>query len=167
VILSIHPYVRAHIYGPAGMSSSDHFDRTLPIPGLADGYWEYEGEIRRNTLLLTPRGTSAGGGYSTVDDLLAFDRALRSNKLVSAEMRERLLAPDPERSSPSYGYGFMIMALGEDREVGHGGKFPGTSAHLSIFLDSGYTFVALCNGPGAQIAYSRALGLIERAKIDR
>ena len=133
----------------------------LPV---VDGYWTYEGKLRKNSLRLTPRGTPAGGGHSTVNDLLAFDVALRSNKLLAAETRDWLFAPDPDRNSPSYGYGFMVSALPPDREVGHGGSFPGVSAHLSMFLDSGYTFVALCNGNGAQTAYMKALALIEQAK---
>jgi len=150
---------------PEGMADSDHFDHTVPTPGLADGYWNHDGVIRKNTLFLAPRGTSAGGGYSTVGDLLKFDQALRSNKLLESETRDRLFEPQPERNSPNYGYGFMLVALGSDREVGHGGTFPGTTAHLSVFLDSGYTIVALCNGVGAQVAYNKALGLIERAKM--
>lgn len=158
-------YVRRHVYDPAGMTRSDHYDVTRPPAGLADGYWRDEGVVRKNVLFLTPRGTPAGGGYSTVRDLLAFDAALRSGKLVSAAMRGQLFAPDPERSSPGYGLGFMIHALGEDREVGHGGTFPGVSSMLAMFLDSGYTFVALSNGDGgAHTAYNKFLTLIDRVR---
>lgn len=157
--------IRQNIYEPAGMTNTDHYDRTRPIPNLADGYYKDEdGQWTKNVFLLSPRGTSAGGGYSTVEDLLAFDVALRANKLVGAETRDRLFAPDPERNSPAYGYGFIISALAPDHEVGHGGTYPGVSAHFSMFLDSGYTFVALCNGSEAQTAYTKALELIERAK---
>jgi len=58
----------------------------------------------------------------------------------------------------------MVSSLAPDREVGHGGTYYGVSARLSMFLDSGYTFVALCNGPAAQTAYTKALELIERSK---
>ncbi len=146
------------------MKNSDSYDRTLPIPNLADGYWKDEGVWRKNTFMLSARGTSAGGGYSTVADLLAFDTALRSNKLLTEEMRDRLFTPDAERNSPGYGYGFIIGALAPDREVGHGGSYYGASAQLSMFLDSGYTFVALCNDSAAQTAYMKALVLIEQTK---
>lgn len=159
-----YSYVREKIYDPAGMTRSDHYDHTLPSPPLADGYFEHEGELRKNTLLLAPRGTSAGGGYSTVRDLLAFDRALRDGSLIGPKMREQLFNPQPDQNSPSYGYGFMVMSLRGDHEVGHGGTFPGTTAHLSIFLDSGYTFAALCNGLGAQAAYNKVLELMERVE---
>ncbi|MCP3979156.1 MAG: serine hydrolase [bacterium] len=160
-----YDYIRRQVYGPAGMKNSDHYDRTRPNPDIADGYWtDEDGVLTKNDFLLSPRGTPAGGGHSTVEDLLAFDVALRADKLVGEEMRDRLFAPDPERNSPAYGYGFIISALAPDHEVGHGGTFPGVSAHLSMFLDSGYTFVALCNGPAAQTAYTKALELIERSK---
>jgi CubicO group peptidase (beta-lactamase class C family) len=157
-------YVRQHIYRPAGMVHSDHYDHTVPNPWLAEGYWVHEGTRRKNTLLLAPRGTSAGGGYSTVNDLLAFDVALRSNKLLGPEIRDRLFASDPERNSPSYGYGFMISGLDPDRAVGHGGSFPGVSAYLTMYLDSGFTFVALCNDDGAGRASTKVLSLLERLK---
>lgn len=163
--MDYYEYIREHVYGPAGMKDSDHYDRTRPDPSLAEGYWKNEeGLWTRNVFLMSPRGTPAGGGFSTVDDLLAFDVALRTNKLVGTEMRETLFAPDPERNSPAYGYGFMIGALAPDKEVGHGGTYPGVSARFSMFLDSGYTFVALCNGDGASAAYTKALELIERNK---
>ena len=79
-------------------------------------------------------------------------------------MRDRLFAPDAERNSPAYGYGFMIGGLPPDAEVGHGGSFYGVSARLAMFLDSGFTFVALCNRDGAQMAYMKALTLIEQTK---
>jgi CubicO group peptidase (beta-lactamase class C family) len=134
------------------------------VPNVAGGYWKEDGEWRRNILLRAPVGTSAGGGYSTVEDLLAFDAALRSGKLVTPAMWDRLVSPDPERNSPGYGYGFMLSSPPPDREVGHGGTYYGVSARLSMFLDSGYTFVALCNGMGAQTAYAKVLSLIARVK---
>ena len=54
--------------------------------------------------------------------------------------------------------------MSPDGEVGHGGTFPGVTAHLSILLDSGFTVVALSNGLGAQAAYMKALALIEQTK---
>ncbi|MGD8376376.1 MAG: serine hydrolase domain-containing protein [Acidobacteriota bacterium] len=159
-----YDYIRENIYLPAGMKYTDHYDITRVVPNVAEGYWKEDGEWRRNILLRAPVGTSAGGGYSTVDDLLAFDVALRSGKLVTAAMWDRLVSPDPERNSPGYGYGFILSSPPPDREVGHGGTYYGVSARLSMFLDSGYTFVALCNGMGAQTAYAKVLSLIARVK---
>jgi hypothetical protein len=45
----------------------------------------------RNTETLPYRGTSAGGGYSTVTDLRRFADALMSHKLLRADSTEQLI----------------------------------------------------------------------------
>ena len=69
------------------------------------------------------RGGPHGGGYSTVEDLLKFDRALRGNKLVGAEYVKILTTAKPELNSPNYGFGFSISSDG--KSFGHSGGFPG------------------------------------------
>jgi D-alanyl-D-alanine carboxypeptidase len=46
--------------------------------------------FRPNTDTLPYRGTSAGGGYSTVQDLLKFANALEEHKLLNPEFTEML-----------------------------------------------------------------------------
>ena len=42
------------------------------------------------------------------------------------------------------------------------GSTPGVSAHLSMYLDSGYTFAVLSNGSGAQMVTAKIIELISR-----
>jgi CubicO group peptidase (beta-lactamase class C family) len=150
---SYYDYVREHIYRPAGMINSDCYELDLVTPNLALGYEkEYTDSgvrFRNNLFEHVIRGGPAGGGYSTVEDLLRFDMALRSNKLVGADYVKLLLSPKPDLNSPDYGYGFQI-----DRErkiAGHGGGFPGISSNLDMFLESGYTAVVMSNyGQGSR-----------------
>ena len=93
------------------------------------------------------RGGPAGGGFSTVRDLYAFDRALRGYVLLDADHTEMLW--DPQPGSPEYGFGFGLSGTPDDRVVGHGGGFPGISAKLDMYLDSGYTVAVLSNYDGA------------------
>jgi CubicO group peptidase (beta-lactamase class C family) len=83
-----YDYVREHIYKPAGMASTDSWELDVPVPNRAVGYTldgprgPAPGGGRRNNLFLTSfKGSPAGGGYSTVDDLLRLDAALRSGLL--------------------------------------------------------------------------------------
>jgi CubicO group peptidase (beta-lactamase class C family) len=159
-------YVRANVYGPAGMTASDSYDMDRPVPNLAIGYSRgrssdggptWENNIFKHVI----RGGPAGGGFSTVRDLLAFDQALRSGQLVSAEATEVLWTPRP--ASPAYGYGFGITRLRDDRIVGHGGGFPGISAKLDMYLESGYTVVVLSNyDRAASVVSEKARELIAR-----
>lgn len=81
---SYYDYVRTHVYAPAGMTATDSYLRDPGPPNRATGYTRRDaadGAWRENTAMLPGRGSPAGGGYSTVDDLKRFADALRSGKL--------------------------------------------------------------------------------------
>jgi CubicO group peptidase (beta-lactamase class C family) len=144
---SYFDYIRENIYRPAGMTNSDCYELDQINQNLAVGYEkEYTDEgvrFSNNIFKHVMRGGPAGGGYSTVDDLLKFDVALRSGKLVGQDLVKTLLSAKPEINSPEYGYGFQI-----DKELsiaGHGGGFPGISSNLDMFLDNGYTAAVMSN----------------------
>jgi len=118
-----------------------------------------------NTFFLSPRGTSAGGGYSTVEDLLKFDRALRLSGLVSPTMAETLMEGKVDTSSSSvrYGYGFVDDRSGLQRVVGHSGGAPGINGNLDMFRESDITFVVLTNVDHiAQTVTMKARRLLEK-----
>ena len=149
---SYYDYVRENIHKPAGMVNSDCYELDRVNTNLAVGYEkEYTDngvEFRNNIFSHVLRGGPQGGGYSTVEDLLKFDVALRSGKLVGQDYVKLLLSAKPELKSPQYGYGFQIDA--EGRIAGHGGGFDGISSNLDMFLGSGYTGVVMSNyGGGA------------------
>ena len=81
-----YDYVQQHIYDAVGMKNSGSAPTTQWVANLALGYTpEGDGELRANTDTLPGRGGSAGGGDSTVGDLLVErDQALRGSKLLSA-----------------------------------------------------------------------------------
>ncbi len=81
-------YVREHIFQPAGMTATANYELDVPVPNRAVGYTREgprgaaPGGGRRSNLFSTLfKGSPAGGGYSTADDLLRFDAALRSGLL--------------------------------------------------------------------------------------
>lgn len=144
-----HEYVREHIAGPAGMVNTDAYELDRVNPNLAVGYQKLftdNGvEFRNNLFEHVIRGGPAGGGYSTVEDLFRFARALRSGRLVRPESFALMTSPKPELNSPNYGYGF---GLNSDGSVGHTGGFPGISSALALFPDE-LTVIVLSNHGGA------------------
>jgi D-alanyl-D-alanine carboxypeptidase len=85
---SYDDYVGEHIFKPAGMTSTGAFDLDDVVPNRAVGYTRRsprgpasDGGRRSNLFLTAFKGTSAGGSFSTVDDLLRLDTALRSGIL--------------------------------------------------------------------------------------
>lgn len=78
--------MREHIYKPAGMKDSDSYEKTNPQPNQSKGYMKEDGKWVSNYASLPLMGSSAGGGDSTAPDLLRFDQALRSHRLLKAEL---------------------------------------------------------------------------------
>jgi len=151
---SYYDYVREHVFKPAGMTLTDSLPEDQAVAGRSVGYMKSEDGKSwvSNANTLPYRGTSAGGGYSTVEDLLRFANALQGHKLLDAQHTE-LLTTGKVEAGPGgkYAYGFIDRTDNGLRCFGHGGGAPGMNGDLEICQD-GYVAVALANmdPPAAQ-----------------
>ena len=137
-----YDYIRENIYVPAGMTSSDSYERDAVVENMATGYTNMhpyddigEGYLRTNTLMLSPNGTPAGGGYSTAGDMLRFATALKSYRLLGAEYTGLLLNSFEDIDPGSKPRSGIAIA----------GGAPGVSAFMSLALESKYTVIVLSN----------------------
>jgi len=146
---SYDAYVRDHIFVPAGMTSTDNLPENSHVTGLSVPYTgETEQSLRSAEDSLPWRGTSAGGGYSTVRDLLKFATAIQAHQLLDAPHTDLLLTGkvDTPRRGLRYAYGFEdAMLPGGLHRIGHGGGAPGMNGVLGMFIDNGYVVVVLAN----------------------
>ena len=128
-------YVRDHIFKVAGMENTGHYEADVVTPNLASGYslrLAPGSGSRRNNIFSRPlRGSSAGGGYSTVEDLLKFANALDSKKLA---IPASLSAQVPD-----------IPGGGLANGVGAAGGAPGINAEFDTKVAGDYTIVVLSN----------------------
>jgi len=132
--LDYYEYVRRHIYDPAGMKDSDSYEADAVVPNLAEGYtrnWDendHAGEpLRRNIYTRPARGSAAGGGYATAEDLLRFVEALRSGKLLAAPYAEWVLGGPEPRSGAA-----AAPRRGGPGGMGYAGGAPGINAALEF-----------------------------------
>ncbi|MGO8959019.1 MAG: serine hydrolase domain-containing protein [Streptosporangiaceae bacterium] len=144
-----YDYVKAHIYQPAKMTATGSQPEDQAIPDRSVGYMKPPGTAKPvpNTDTLPYRGTSAGGGYSTVEDLARFAWALLGHQLLRPDSTQLLITGKVEPAPGArYAYGFED---GRDAEgngsVGHGGGAPGMNGDLRIYPKSGYIVVVLAN----------------------
>jgi len=124
------------------------------VPKLSVGYTHMgprpgpPGPLRPNTDTLPYRGTAAGGGYSTVGDLLRFMNGLNSHRLLDASHTEMLMKPRLATARPgneqALGFGVRTWPEGVV-SVGHGGGAPGMNGELMYFQKTGYLVVVLAN----------------------
>jgi CubicO group peptidase (beta-lactamase class C family) len=128
------------------MARTDSLSEDEPVPDRAVGYMKRDGEWKPNTSTLPYRGTSAGGGYSTVEDLLRFANALTGHKLLN-ERDTATLTTGKVAMGPiaKYAYGFGDFNRDGVRWFGHNGGAPGMNGELQIFPESGYVIVVLAN----------------------
>jgi len=144
---SYYNYVRDHVYSPARMISTGSEPEEQGVPDLSVGYTKQEGDIwQPNRFLLPYRGTSAGGGYSTVGDLLQFANALRDNKLLDGYYTKMLTTGKIDMPfGGRYAYGFQDRTMNGSHCFGHGGGSPGMNGELEVCQDSDYTIAVLAN----------------------
>jgi D-alanyl-D-alanine carboxypeptidase len=142
-----YDYVRQHVYDPAGMASTGSEPENVDVKLRSVGYMlDRAGALVPNTNTLPYRGTSAGGGYSTVGDLLRFANALEDHKLLNAHYTDLLTTGKVDTpNGGKYAYGFAEQVLGGVRCFGHGGGAPGMNGELQICPQSGYTIAVLSN----------------------
>ena len=143
-----YDYVRDHVYAPAGMTSTGSLPEDQAVAQRSVGYTKFGGgeAWQPNTDTLPYRGTSAGGGYSTVEDLQRFADALANHKLLDAHHTELLTTGKMDTGNgDKYAYGFMDRTQGGVRNFGHGGGAPGMNGELAVYPQSGYVVTVLAN----------------------
>ena len=152
-----YDYVAEHIYKPAGMTLTASLAEDQVVAGRSVGYTRFREPSanrssaapeawRPNTDTLPYRGTSAGGGYSTVEDLFRFAMALQSHKLLDAEHTELLTTGKVNTpGGGKYAYGFGDETISGIRCFGHGGGAPGMNGDLKTCPGAGYVVAVLAN----------------------
>jgi D-alanyl-D-alanine carboxypeptidase len=157
-----YAYVRDQIFKPAGMNSSDWFPSDDVSPNLATGYTHLEGdEWIANIHELPGRGSSAGGGYSTLDDLYSFIHALLGGKLLNARYSEWMLTSMiPETDPP------LPLRRGG---IGIAGGTAGVNAAVELDAETGNVVIVLANydPPAAQEVSKTIRGLMKRVTWEK
>ena len=144
-----YEYIHEHIYKPAGMNNTNSDPgpaQTRAIGYTKKGSAASRPELHPNTDHLPYRGTPAGGGYSTVEDLLKFAIALRENRLLNADYTALLTAGKVQTPMGfSYAYGFGVQTINGTLCYGHNGGGMGINGELQICPATGYVVAALAN----------------------
>jgi CubicO group peptidase (beta-lactamase class C family) len=139
-------FVKENILDKAGMSNSCYFasettNTVSPLVRSEKGdSWI---EVERGKGM----GSSAGGSYSNVNDMLKFSNALRKNLIVSKETLKNMISVKNNNMivTEDYGYGFIIQKFAQELSYGHGGTAKGVNFEFRYFPNSDITFVIFSN----------------------
>src|SRR5260221_13251967 len=94
------------------------------------------------------KGHPAGCAFSTVEDLFKFGLAVRSHRFLEPSPTALVLSGKvewPDNPRIRYAYGWQERVGNVQRLVGHGAAVLGVRPHFHVYLDPGYTVVALSN----------------------
>jgi CubicO group peptidase (beta-lactamase class C family) len=145
-----YDYVRDHIFRPAGMKNTGFYPVSGNLANSAIAYTSMgpngpQPGPRHVAERVELKGGPAGGGYSTIDDILKFSIALREHTLLSARYTDLITAGKVDASFGRYGYGFGDVNFNSVRSIGHNGGAPGIAAQFDIYPELGYTVIVLSN----------------------
>jgi CubicO group peptidase (beta-lactamase class C family) len=169
--IPIHDYMRRNIFEPAGMKSTKFGTRDSVIPDMATGYTPAAGgSFRPAEYYSWTWAIGMGDIVTTVDDMLRWDEALYTEKLVNKDLLEKAwtsyVLADGRKSD--YGYGWGISQPQGVKIISHVGVVGGFRS-FSLRIPSQHLFVAFLSnnarvnhmGPQASLS-SRLAGLSNR-----
>ncbi|MCH8622540.1 serine hydrolase domain-containing protein [Undibacterium sp. TS12] len=157
--LSYADFMQQRIFNPLGLQHSfietDNGKHNLIVHGYGR---------RQNEEISAPQYSmswpyAAGALRSSADDLAAWNRAIVTGRLLSAESWKKMRTPyvfktegkDNGKTGP-YGYGFFFRKIHGQDVIEHGGDIPGFSAG-SLYLPADDLYVAvLANSDALTIA---------------
>lgn len=147
--LTYKAYLRQHVFNPIKMVDSG-LERTYNYPqDKAKGYDVFDGKLVKSERNYMAYAKGGGDIYTTALDLLKWDMALYSEKLVSNDSKD-LLFDGTLEDYGGYGYGFKIKyynrhSNSKGKIVRHGGSMYGYICNINRYLDDQVTIIILGN----------------------
>lgn len=152
-------YLARNIFKPAGMKTAAFNDTRSIVPNRADGYSTRNGKILKEGFTSTSLSqTGDGQVMASALDLIAWDVALSSNKILKKETQTLMNQPSTASvktlNGAQTGYGFAVNVSRKDGKLvqSHNGGWMGTTTHLARYIDDNKCIVILCNSDSAPFA---------------
>ena len=155
-------YVRDRLIGPLKLAHTSYGIDVSDGDAFARGLMEGPaGGFREAPRFHPSIGYSAGGLYSSVEDLWTWVRGLRDGAILSSASWEEMTA-DPKNG---FGLGWLVMNTWNRKDIAHGGGAPGYNAWIEYWPRDGVFVAVLSNTGGTpvgEIGRSLAAGLFEK-----
>jgi CubicO group peptidase (beta-lactamase class C family) len=134
-------YVRENIFAPLGMKNSGRNVNKKIIKNRAAGYALDKDELVNADFLDAAQLHAEGGLSSTTEDMLIWDQALYTEKILSRQSLGEMFTP----FKGIYGYGWNITESFGRKEIRHAGLNFGFSTHIKRFPGEKVTVIVLSN----------------------
>jgi len=144
--------LQEQILTPLGMTNSGYEHNGIKMTNQAIGYDNGPGGVAEAKFIDMSIPFSAGAMYSTVEDLYKWDRALYTDKLITAQSKEKIYTPFLN----NYGYGWNIVRAktmdAEKTIYTHSGGINGFSTNIMRVVSDNLAIIVLSNYANGQAA---------------
>lgn len=143
-------FLRERIFAKLGMAGTvAHQDGVDTVPRRAYGYTPDSGRFRASDQSVTSATLGDGGVYTSVEDLVAWDRALSSATLVDqATLQLATTPPVLQNDSTQYGFGWFVDNYRGVPRWRHTGETSGFRNAIQRYPDRRFTVIVLTNRNG-------------------
>jgi len=163
-------FIQKHIFEPLGMKNSYYGDNQKIIPGRVEGYSSRPEGFSKAAYLSMTQPYAAGSLMSNVDDLLLWDEALYTEKLVKQSSLKKAWTPSVLSNGidTGYGFGWAIAEYASHRVIAHGGSINGFATDAIRLPDEHVYIVVLSNNESysSEDAAIKIMGLILNKPIE-
>jgi CubicO group peptidase (beta-lactamase class C family) len=148
-------FLRDRIFVPLKMTGTVAYEPAKNnVPNRACGHTMEGGGWRETDQSPTSATLGDGGVYSSLSDLLKWDKALRRHTLLSEPEMQPALTPvrvpegpptEPDGAPAAYGFGWFLNPWQGHARMWHYGETIGFRTAIQRFTDDGLTVIVLCN----------------------
>lgn len=148
-------FLDERIFKPLGMAGTILYERGLnQVKERAFGHTKKNGVwvVKDQSLTSATRGD--GGLYSSLEDLLKWEKALNDKSLLTEQEMELATTPvvvrgrgpvEPDGQPASYGFGWFLNPWNGHRRVWHYGETAGFRTAIHRLIDEDLTVIVLSN----------------------
>jgi CubicO group peptidase (beta-lactamase class C family) len=146
-------FLRKRIFAPLQMTNTVAYVRGYnDVHNRAFGHTLENGIWEQTDQSPTSATLGDGGIYSSLEDLVKWDRALRNNALLSRSEMQVAITPvsapgvvGPDSAPAEYGFGWFLNPYQGHARMWHYGETVGFRSAIQRFTENGFTIILLCN----------------------
>jgi CubicO group peptidase (beta-lactamase class C family) len=137
-----------YIFQPLSMETTRIISEADIIPNRAAGYRLEKGELKNQEWVSPTFNTTADGSlYFTILDLIKWDAALSSGKILLKTSFDQIWSPVHLKgdSIHPYGFGWFLSPINGHKAVYHGGSWQGFNTYIARYVNDGLSVIVLTN----------------------
>ena len=134
-------FVKENIFTPLGMNDSGYDSHSEVIQHRASGYHLGQSEPENSDYYDVTLRFSAGGIYSTTEDLLRWEQGLFGGKLLSSASLNKMTTPFKD----DYACGLAVSDIDGHRAIDHSGSMDGFNSDMIYYPDDKLSVIVISN----------------------